>query len=52
METKISFDLGRIGGHTSSSLDDRSIVVVRQASRKLIAILAVCKNFKVRKLQF
>ena len=31
---EINFILGKNGGHTASSLDGRSIVVVRQAGRR------------------
>ena len=40
--TKISFELGKNGGHMPSSLDSKSIVVVRQEG-KLYYILAIYK---------
>ena len=33
MQMKISFDLGKIGGHIPSSLGSRLIVVIMQASK-------------------
>ena len=46
--TEINLVLEKNGGNTPSSLGSRSIVVVRQADK----VLAVCKIFKIRQLQF
>ena len=50
MRKEINFILGKNGGHTPSTLGDRSIVVIRkagrQASRQADEILAVYNSLK------